>query len=106
VTGISHHTKATSGSPVFRIAAAGIWELRMALRGGTRAFRSHDAGGEMHGGILSIWGDGLRRAFFWGFVRVWHVVLASFFCVEARVFDRRFEKRGISALSIVNLLLA
>ena len=40
-----------------------------------------------------------------GVLFVCPVVLASFFCFEAHVFERRFEKRGIPALSIVNLLL-
>jgi hypothetical protein len=46
-----HHTKAPSGSPVFRIAAAG------ALRG--YVFRSLDAGEEGHGGVWSRWGAGI-----------------------------------------------
>ena len=47
-----HHTGALSGSPVFRIAAAG------AFFAGRRAFRSLDAGTETHGGVLSRWGLG------------------------------------------------
>ncbi len=47
-----HHTGASSGSPVFRIAAAG------ALREEARISFS-DAGGEMHDGILSRWGAGV-----------------------------------------------
>jgi hypothetical protein len=50
----------------------------------------------MHGGILSI--GRAAVAFLWGVVRVYPVVLASFFYFEARVFERRFEKWGIPAL--------
>jgi len=56
VTGMPHHSKATSGSPVFRIAAAG------ALR--RYAFRSLDAG---KGGTVGFGaGGGLGFVFLWG----------------------------------------
>ncbi len=57
VTGIPHHTEAASGSPVFRIAAADIGELRTSR--GRRAFGSLDAGGGRHGGIWSRRGAGV-----------------------------------------------
>ncbi len=55
-----HHTGAASGSPVFRIAAAGNSTQHFA---GRRAFRSVGAGTERHGGIWSRGGWGLC---FWG----------------------------------------
>ncbi|MDD5616950.1 MAG: hypothetical protein PHH85_12210 [Candidatus Methanoperedens sp.] len=54
---------------MFIIAAA------VELRGEARAFRSLDAGAEMHGGVLSRWGAGVCVFMRGCFVRVRTVVL-------------------------------
>jgi hypothetical protein len=79
---MSHHTEATSGSPVFRIAAAG----ELGTSRVPRAFCSLDAGKEMHGGVWSIWRTRAEGAFLWGLFRLWLVVLALFLVLRGTQF--------------------
>ncbi len=74
MTGISHHTEATSGSPVFRIAAADFGELRTSRIPALSVLLMQEQRGTVGFGACG----GLGFAFLGGLVRVCTVVLAFF----------------------------